>query len=69
MTPFTNVPKSTPHVQLSGFSTLCAALTGCVSSLWVWSFVSKAALLRFILWHWITTQHMRLCLTPMHQMC
>jgi len=40
MTPFTNVPKSTPRVQLPGFSALCAALPSCVLSLRVRSFVS-----------------------------
>jgi len=47
MTPFTDVPKSTPRTQLPGFRTLCT-----VSSLRVRSFVTKVALLKIILWHW-----------------
>jgi len=30
MTLFTDVPKSTPHIQLPSFSTLCAGLSGCL---------------------------------------
>jgi len=68
-TPFTDVPKLTPCVQLPGFSTLCSALSNHVSSLRVRSFVAKVALLKLILSYWVTTGRMRLCLTPLHQMC
>jgi len=44
------MPKSTPCVQLPGFSTLYlyTGLSRCVASLRVQSFVSKAALLNFM---------------------
>jgi len=57
------VPKSTPRIQLPGFSTLYTGLSGCVTTLMVRSFVSKAELIKFILWHWIRAQRMQLCLT------
>jgi len=43
-------------------------LSGCVSSLRMRSFLSKAVVLKFILWHWIriTTSRMRLCSKPLH---
>ena len=63
------MPKSTLHVHLPGFSTLHAGLSGCVLLLRVRSFVSKATLLQLILWHWIRTRCMQLCLTPLHKMC
>jgi len=66
---FTDVPKSTLRVQLPGFITLYTGLSGCVKSLWVQSFVSKAVLLKFVSWHWIRTRRMQLCLTPLHKMC
>jgi len=48
-TPFTDVAKSTPHVQLPGFSTLRSALS-CLAP-GVQSFVAKVALLKLILRH------------------
>jgi len=63
------VLKSKTHIQLPGFSTLYLTLSSCVSFLQVQSFVTKVALLKLILWHWVTTGCRRLCLTPLHQMC
>jgi len=40
---------------------------GCVLSLWVQSFVLKAVLSKFILWHRMKTRCMWLCLKPWHQ--
>ena len=57
MTPFTDVPKSTPHIQLLA-SAHCALSR--VSTIRVWSFVVKVALLKLILWHWVTTRGLRL---------
>jgi len=51
------------RVQLPSFYTLFSALSCRVSSLWVRSFVTKVALLQLILWHWVTTGCMRLCLS------
>jgi len=64
---FTDVPKSTLHVQLPGFSILRSALS-CLAS-GVQSFVAKVALLKLILWHWVTIRRLQLCLTPLHQIC
>jgi len=69
MTPFADMPKSTLCIQLLSFSALCSAWFSRVSSLWVQSFLAKEALLNLILWHWVTTGRMQLCLTPLHQMC
>jgi len=63
MTHFTDIPKSALHVQLPDFRTLCAALASRVSSIWVRSFVTKVALLKLILWQWVTTGCMQLCYT------
>jgi len=49
--PFTDVPNSTQCAQLLHISTLCSALSSRISSLWVQSFVAKAAV-RFI---WVST--------------
>jgi len=47
--PFTDVPKSTPRVQLPGFCTLWSALSSHVVSLRVQNFVAKVAPLKLIL--------------------
>jgi len=61
MTPFADVPKSAPPVQFLSFSALCSARSS-VASVQVRSFLTKEALLKSILWHWVTTGRMQLCL-------
>jgi len=67
MTTFADMPKSTPHVQLLSFSALCLAQSSHASSLQVQSFLVKEALLKLILWHWVITGRIQLCLTPLYQ--